>query len=204
LLAVAGSSYVHAQQRFEGPDGFRDGGPRIEYRHRLSADDVSAFTDARIAALKAGLKLTPDQEKNWPAFETAVRNLAQLRVDRIKAREAGAQQPPASPFERLARRADNMSKASAALKQIADAGKPLYASLDDAQKEPFTLLAHMLRPRPMGGPMGGWRREGGDFDRDGRGFGPRWGHQGDRFGDNDAPNGGMHRMMDDDDAGDQL
>jgi zinc resistance-associated protein len=181
LLAIAGSSYVYAQQRFGGSDGFRDGRPRLEFRHRLSAEDVAAFTDARIAALKAGLELTPDQQKNWPALETALRSVAQLRIDRIKAREAAAQQPQASPFDRLARRADNMSKASAALKQVADAGAPLYASLDDAQKARFTILAHMLRPHPMRGSGGGWR--------DGRG---------DRFGDNAAPNGGMHRMSGED------
>jgi hypothetical protein len=197
LLAIAGSSYVYAQQRYDGPLGFRDGGPRVEYRHRLSAEDVSAFADARIAALKAGLVLTPDQTKNWPAFETALRNMVALRIDRIKARQGADQQPPASPFDRLARRADNMNKASAALKQIADAGAPLYTSLDDAQKARFTILARMLRPHHR--MQGDWR-EGRDFGRDGRdGRGPRWGHDGSRFGDNDGPNGGMHRMMDHDD-----
>jgi zinc resistance-associated protein len=191
LLAIAGSSYVYAQQRFDGPRGFRDGGGRIEYRHHLSAEDVSAFADARIAALKAGLELTPDQAKNWPGFETALRNMVALRIDRIKARQAAEQQgqtQPTSPFDRLARRADNMSKASTALKQIADAGAPLYASLDDAQKARFTILAHMLRPHPR------WR----NGDRDGRGGGPGWGHDGGRFGDNDGPQRGMHRMMDND------
>jgi hypothetical protein len=197
LLAIAGSSYVYAQQRFDGPPGFRDGGGRVEFRHRLSAEDVSAFADARIAALKAGLELTPDQTKNWPAFETALRNMVALRVDRIKARQAAEQQgqtPPMSPFDRLERRADTMSKASTALKQIADAGAPLYASLDDAQKARFTILAHMLRPHH---PMGGWR-EGRGFDRDGRGWGPGWRRDGNRSGDSDGPNGGTHRMMDND------
>jgi hypothetical protein len=36
----------------------------------------SAFLDARIAALKAGVRLTPSQEATWPAFEQAVRNMA--------------------------------------------------------------------------------------------------------------------------------
>jgi hypothetical protein len=198
LLAIAGSSYVYAQQRFDGPQGFRDGGPRVEHRHRLSVDDVSALADARIAALKAGLKLTPDQEKSWPAFETALRNMVSLRIERIKARQAATDQPPASPFDRLARRADNMSKRSAALKQVADAGAPLYQTFDDSQKARFTILAHMLRPHPM---HGGWR-EGRGSDRDG---GPQghgfWHRDGGRFGDNGGPNGGMHRMMDSD--GDQ-
>ena len=132
--------------------GFRDGGPRFEHRHRLSADDVSAFADARIAALKAGLELTPDQTKNWPAFETALRNMVQLRIDRIKARQAASagrrRRRPRRRRSTGCKRADAMSKRSVALKQIADAGAPLYQSLNDAQKARFTMLARMLRPHP--------------------------------------------------------
>jgi zinc resistance-associated protein len=189
MLAIAGSTFVYAQQG--GYRGFRDGGARFEHRHRLSADDVSAFADARIAALKAGLELTSDQTKNWPAFEAALRNMVQLRIDRIKARQAAQQQgqaqTPGSPFDRMAKRADAMSKRSVALKQIADAGAPLYQSLNDAQKARFTSLARMLRPHQHGF-NGGERREGRNFDRDGRGHDGRgqeghgWG--GRRFGEN--------------------
>jgi hypothetical protein len=197
-LAIAGSSIVYAQQRFGESDGYRDG-PRFEHRHQhLSPEDRAAFVDARIAALKAGLELTADQQKNWPTFETALRNMVALRIDRIKARQAEVQPPQGSPFDRMARRADNMNKASAALKQIADAGAPLYMSLDDSQKARFTMLSHMLRPHHH--MQGGWR-DGRGFDRDGRGGGPGWRRDGNRFGDNDGPNGGMHRMMDRD--GDQ-
>jgi hypothetical protein len=147
---------------------------------------VSAFADARIAALKAGLELTPDQTKNWPAFEAALRNMVQLRIDRIKARQAAQQQDqaqtPTSPFDRLAKRADAMSKRSVALKQIADAGAPLYQSLNDAQKARFTMLARILRPHQHGN-NGGERREGRNFDRDGHGWGGR------RFGENGPGSG---------------
>jgi hypothetical protein len=191
MLAIAGSTFVYAQQG--GYRGSRDGSPRFEHRQRLSADDVSAFADARIAALKAGLELTSDQTKNWPAFEAALRNMVQLRIDRIKARQAAQQQDqaqsqtPASPFDRLAKRADAMSKRSVALKQIADAGAPLYQSLNDAQKARFTKLARILRPHQHGS-NGGERREGRNFDRDGRGQDGR-GHDGHgwggrRFGEN--------------------
>jgi zinc resistance-associated protein len=108
---------------------------------------VAAFTDARIAALKAGLELTPDQAKNWPAFEQALRDMAELRAQRRKTREELAQNPTTTPpFERLARRADHMSKAGAALKRIADTGMPLYQSLGDAQRARFMKLARILRP----------------------------------------------------------
>jgi zinc resistance-associated protein len=42
---------------------------------------MKAFTEARIAALKAGLPLTLDQENNWPQFEQAIRDLAKLRIE---------------------------------------------------------------------------------------------------------------------------
>src|SRR5262249_6950932 len=166
LVALAGSSFAVAQHGFGGDRGFGDGRPRAEHRHRLSVADMSAFADARIAALKAGLQLTPDQAKNWPQFEQAVRDLVQLRIQRLQARQAGdQQQQPGTPFERLSQRADNMAKTSAALKKIADAGAPLYQSLNDDQKSRFVRLARMLRPHNhmRGGHDRGWgedRRDG--------------------------------------------
>ncbi len=82
-----------------------------------------------------------------------------------QAREAGNQQAqiPTTPFERLARRADNMSKMSAALKHVADAGAPLYQALNEAQKNRFTKLARFLRPyhnmHVFNAGGGGWREE---------------------------------------------
>jgi len=84
-LAIAGSSLAYAQQR----DGDRAGGARFEHHHhKLSPEDRAAFVDARIAALKAGLELTPDQATNWPMFEQALRDMAQLRAQFRAAREA--------------------------------------------------------------------------------------------------------------------
>jgi len=173
LIAIAGSGFVYAQSygdRAGDADarGFLADVQRSEFHHGPSAADVAAFTDARIAAMKAGLELTPDQAKNWPPFEQAVRDMAQIRIDRIKAREAGDQQQSQqqmSPFDRLSRRADNMAKRSAALKKVAEAGAPLYQSLDDAQKSRFVRLAHMLRPHRPG--FEHWRRFGEGY---GRGF----------------------------------
>ncbi len=203
-LAIGGSSIVYAQQQFGGPGGYHQGGPGFAQRHRLSAEDMAAFADARIAALKAGLELTPDQAKNWPAFEQALRDMAKLRIERRQAREAGAEQSqtPTTPFERLAKRADNLAKAGAALKQIADTGTPLYQSLDDAQKHRFKMLAHMLRPHHhhmhagLEGGGGHWWGHQGDR---------WWGHQGGRFGQDEGGSGGpMHHMMGSDDEELQL
>jgi hypothetical protein len=149
LAALAGSSIAYAQHGFGDSDrGFGDRGPRAEHWHHLSTADISAFADARIAALKAGLQLTQDQAKNWPPFEQALRDMVQLRIQRVQARQAAGdqQQQSGTPFDRLSRRADNMAKASAALKKIADAGTPLYQSLNDDQKNRFVMLARILRP----------------------------------------------------------
>ena len=119
--------------------------------------------DARIAALKAGLRLTPDQEKNWPAFESAVRDMAKARAERWAMRQN--EQPPADPVEWLQRRADALGKAAAGLKKLADAEGPLYKSLDDAQKHRFEVLAQGLRPHRY---FAGWNRSGwnGGWGRD--------------------------------------
>jgi hypothetical protein len=198
LIALGGSGYVYAQQdlvryRHDGD------GPRAEQRHRPSPADMAAFTDARIAALKAGLELTPDQAKNWPAFEQSLRDLAQIRVQRMQEREAQGDQPQGSPFDRLSQRADMMAKASVALKKVADAGAPLYQSLDDAQKARFTRLARMLRPRFDQG--WGPRHRFGEGDGPGeRGFGPH----GQRFGDNSDKLQGRMQDPSDNDAGSRL
>jgi hypothetical protein len=203
-LAIAGSSLVYAQQRFGGPGGYGDGGQRFEHHHHMSPEDRAAFVDARIAALKAGLALTPDQAKNWPAFEQALRDMAQLRAQRRAAREAAAQQDQSqvSPFDRLGSRADGMAKVSTALRRVADTGAPLYQSLTDGQKERFKKLSRLLRPHHhhmhafnQGDPQN-WR-EGQGFGRDGRDGWQRpqwWRHH--QFGQEDHEQGGhMHRML---------
>ena len=159
-LAIAGSTaIVYAQHR----PWFQE-----HMRHmRASPEDRAALTDARIAAVHAGLKLNADQEKLWPPVEAAVRDFAKMRTDRANARlnaNAQDQQKADDPVARLRDRADNMAATAAALKKIADAADPLYKTLDDGQKRRLAILTHMDRG------FRGWRhRDGGDrdYDRDG-------------------------------------
>lgn len=115
----------------------------------LSPGDRAAFADARIAALHAGLKLTPDQEKLWPPVEGAMRDLIEFRQQR---REAMRGRPRFSDDAPAALRAmaDAAGTWGDALRKLADASQPLYASLDPDQKRRAMILA-----RPMGGGMGG-------------------------------------------------
>jgi hypothetical protein len=154
-LAIAGSTVVYAQHR-----------PWFYEHMRMSPEDRAAFTDARIAAVHAGLKLTPDQEKLWPPLEAAVRDFAKLRIDRANARmnakpdDSSDAQKPDDPVAHLRERADNMVASGAALKKIADAADPLYKTLDDGQKRRLKILTHMERHSEGDG----WRHR--EFDRD--------------------------------------
>jgi hypothetical protein len=153
-LAIAGATLAYAQP---GP-----GGHGRDPHWKPSAEDVSALGDARIAALKAGLKLTPEQEKNWPAVESALRDLAKERSEHVAAR--ASTDKPKDPIERMSLRADMMQSRGAALKKVADAAGPLYKSLDEGQKHRFMMLAHLER-RGFGGRhgmrhRGGWEHHG--------------------------------------------
>lgn len=199
-LAIAGSSIVYAQQHAgnSGRPG-NDGERRFEHRHRPSVQDLAAFTDARIAALRAGLELTPDQAKNWPAYEQALREAAQLHLQQIQQHRAGADQqdqtPAATPFDRLARRAESMTKTGTALKHVADAGAPLYQSLDDAQKARWRKLSHMLHMNHHHHTQHAFNQQQEHGWRQGSGYGR--GMEGRQFGpDAQGPDARMHRLND--------
>src|SRR3981189_1358512 len=158
-LAIAGSTVVYAQHR-----------PWSHDHVLINPEDRAAFADARIAAVKAGLKLNPDQEKLWPPVEAAVRDLAKLRIDRAKARmntqrDSQDAQKPDDPVARLRERADTMAATAAAMKKIADAADPLYKTLDDGQKRRLAMLTHMEGRSGRGGWHGferGMDRDDGD------------------------------------------
>ena len=119
---------------------------------KLSADDMQAYSDTRLAALHVGLMLDVDQEKNWTAFEQAVHQLAKLRADSHAT-------PPESDLssdvvQQLRRQAHSLSIRSSGLEELADALGPLYQSLNDGQKRRFTNLARFMRRRPLHYGMG--------------------------------------------------
>jgi hypothetical protein len=146
-LSISGANLAFAQQssRTDAP------------RWQPSAEDSAALADARIAALRAGLKLSAEQEKHWPAVEAAIRDLAKERAERREARRnaRSADNPAPRPdaIQRLRRGADAMTARGAALKKLADAAEPLYGSLDEGQKQRFAILMRMGRHGPPP-----WRR----------------------------------------------
>jgi len=141
LAAVAGASPAAAGQH-----------EALFRRNHAPAEDLAAYADARLAALKAGLQLKSEQEKNWPALETALREVAKAQLSRMA--ERGEKTPPAfesDPLGALQLRAQMMTQRAAELDKIATAAKPLYDSLDEAQKRRFgPLLRSALERRAHG------------------------------------------------------
>ena len=139
--------------------------------------------DAHLAGMKAALKLTPDQEKNWAAFEASVRDAAQARRDATRAmRDATHGEERLSPIEHMNTMADHLAKASTEIKAIAAAAKPLYDSLDDGQRRHFgplmaTLIEHGSHHGGMMGPGG--MMMGSHGGEGPHGMGPRGDHPGD-------------------------
>jgi hypothetical protein len=139
-------------------------------RPALSAGQSVDHADARLANLKADLRLTADQAKNWSGFETALHDVATKRAETLaeqrnpqggrsasestsgpaaneaadvtarRERDARAFPLP-DDITALQREADSLAAQSASLKQIADAAKPLYDSLDNRQR---TRLVHFV------------------------------------------------------------
>jgi LTXXQ motif family protein len=152
-LLIAGSTLVYAQnQNRPGREGPRSWRPSVE--------DMRAFGEARLAGLKAGLALTAEQEKTWPAFEQAARDFTKLRIDRRNAAANAQPSADANPAERMNRRATAMVETGNALKKLSEATGPLYNGLDESQKRRFAMLSRL-------GRMGGDQLRG----RDGR---PGW------------------------------
>ena len=109
-------------------------------RTELTAGQVADHAAARAAQMKADLRLTAEQEKNWPAFETAVVDMWKNQAaQQIAWRNAQAKQPTSVDLiDQMRKDADEQIDRSNARKKLADAAQPLYSSLDDQQKRLFS------------------------------------------------------------------
>jgi hypothetical protein len=92
-VMISGSSSAYAQQR-EG-EGERGQNPGFSNEDRTLA--IDSRIASRLASLKERLRLTPEQAKNWPAYEAAFQAVAKLRRERM---EAG-QERPSDPVQRM-------------------------------------------------------------------------------------------------------
>jgi hypothetical protein len=103
---------------------------------------AEAGIDAQLKGLKTGLRLTADQEKDWGAFESAVKDAEKARVLALQKEQSSS----LSPMDRNSAKAERIEQGQADLGKIVEAAKPLFASLDGAQKHKFIALGRMLVP----------------------------------------------------------
>ena len=114
---------------------------------KVSANDATDLTDARVDLIKSALQMTSDQEKFWPPIEEAIRARAKDRQARLAdiATEIGDRSPieiirDRNPVEFMQRRADALAQRAADLKKLAAAWDPLYKTLTPQQKKRMAFL----------------------------------------------------------------
>jgi len=111
---------------------------------QLTAEQIVANSDANIDRIKAELKLTPEQEKNWTAFNSAMHSLGHNGADRLNLRIARAKRdPPDDIIEQMRNEAQFLNDRAVDQRNVADAAEPLFASLNDKQKALF--IEEMVR-----------------------------------------------------------
>lgn len=118
---------------------------------RLNTNDRNTLTDMRVDLVKAALQLTPEQEKYWPAVESAIRANAEDRKARIaKIQETVGRRADEGRIETmrnrdpvafLQRRSQALAQRSADLDKLAEAWQPLYNTLNQEQRQRMAALA---------------------------------------------------------------
>lgn len=118
---------------------------------RLNATDRNTLTDMRVDLVKAALQLTPEQEKYWPAVESAIRAAAEDRNARVaKIQETVGRRVDEGridalrnrdPIAFLQRRSQALAQRSADLDKLAEAWQPLYNTLSQEQRQRMAALA---------------------------------------------------------------
>jgi zinc resistance-associated protein len=141
-------------------------------------DSTEAFAQSdRQGDIKQALKLSVEQEKLWGPVEEVLTNLWEQQRARRSALTAGE---PTDQIEHLRRRAELATQRADALKKLADAVQPLWATLSDEQKRELTRSFAMVAPS-----RNGQRQQSYRHDDDYRHHRGAWRYDGQDRGDQD-------------------
>lgn len=171
LMVGAGTSaFAQAQAPAPVPQANQEQAQgRPDGRPRMSQDDFNRFVDARVASIKAGLKLTADQEKLWGPVETAIRNTASQRYTRMtQFRENRDQRRSMDFMQRFEQRSTMQAERAQSTAAVATALRPLWDTFSEDQKR---VAPRLMREAVNEG--WGWRGREGRGGRDGRHHGRR-------------------------------
>jgi hypothetical protein len=173
-LAAAAAVPASAQFGIPGGGGRRGGGGRSGGNSDKSADKgavgpaptgIDQF-EATVDELRSDLRLTGPQQPGWDAYIGKVRALAgDVQRERTQARIASTEAMSAP--QRIDRAVDAARNRLAALEEIADSAKALYASLAPEQKPVADARLPSLITLAAGGPTSS-RPSGSDTKDKGR------------------------------------
>ena len=105
---------------------------------QITGEQIVANSDANIERIKKQLNLTPEQEKNWAGFNSAMHYLGHNGADRLNLRIARAKRdPPDDIIEQMRNEAQFLNDRAVDQRNVADAAEPLFTSLNDKQKAVF-------------------------------------------------------------------
>jgi hypothetical protein len=111
---------------------------------QLTADQIVSNSDSYIERIKTELNLTPDQEKHWFGFSSAMHYLGHNGAERLNLRmERAKRDPPDDIIEQMRNESQFLIDRAADQRNVADAAEPLFSSLDDKQKQVF--IQEMVR-----------------------------------------------------------
>lgn len=159
LFAGVGT-YAFAQAPSAPPQAAQG---QAQQRPRMTQDDFNRLVDSRVAGLKAGLKLTGDQERLWGPVETAIRDAANQRYTRMtQFRENREQRRSADFMQRFEQRTTMETQRAQTSTAIASALRPLWDTFSEDQKRIAPRLVHQAMDD---GP--GWHKRGGRGGRHG-------------------------------------
>jgi hypothetical protein len=103
-----------------------------------TAEQIVSNSDANIERIKKELNLTPEQEKHWAGFNSAMHYLGHNGADRLNLRIARAKRdPPDDIIEQMRNEAQFLNDRAVDQRNVADAAEPLFGSLNDKQKAVF-------------------------------------------------------------------
>jgi len=110
--------------------------------NRPTINQLVAQDEARIAQLKANLRVNQDQERDWSRFETALKDISKKRAERRLAlmdewdkREAEKDKKPLTHTEALRKHADALALRAEEIRALADAAEPFSEKLNNAQRQ---------------------------------------------------------------------
>jgi len=109
----------------------------VEYS---GAEASQLATSVNIDRIKSVLKLTPEQQRFWPAVENALRALGHRQQP--QAENAGF-------VRRISSRVVSVVLDSAAVSRLAAAARPLIMALNDEQRHAAAGLAHEMGLGPV-------------------------------------------------------